>query len=91
MRVIFLQDVPRVAKRHDLKEVNDGYAMNFLIPKKLAVPISLATLDMVRKMKEGSEKKKTEEEKAQNEKLAKRQEEHEALEKFRQEQQKELP
>ena len=36
MKVIFLKDVARVGRRNDLKEVNDGYALNFLIPRGFA-------------------------------------------------------
>lgn len=36
MKVIFLQDVPHVAQAGEMKEVADGYARNFLIPRKLA-------------------------------------------------------
>ena len=37
MRVIFLQDVPNVARAGEIKEVANGYARNFLIPRKLAL------------------------------------------------------
>ena len=37
MKVIFLQDLSNVARAGDLKEVANGYARNFLIPKKLAM------------------------------------------------------
>ncbi len=37
MKVIFLEDVPNVARASDIKEVADGYARNFLLPKKLAL------------------------------------------------------
>jgi len=36
MKVVFLQDVPDVAKAGEIKEVAAGYGRNFLIPKKLA-------------------------------------------------------
>jgi len=37
MRVIFLEDVPNVARVGEIKEVANGYGRNFLIPKKLAL------------------------------------------------------
>ncbi len=37
MKVIFLDDVPNIAKAGQTKEVADGYARNFLLPRKLAV------------------------------------------------------
>ncbi len=37
MKVIFLQDVPKVAKAGEVKEVADGYGRNYLLPKKLAM------------------------------------------------------
>lgn len=86
MKVILLKDIKGIGKKFEEKEVSDGYANNFLITKNIAVPISPASLNMIKRMKEQSEKKRLEEEKETNEKLLKRQEKHEALEKFRQEQ-----
>ena len=37
MKVIFLQDVPKVARAGEIKEVASGYGRNFLIPQKLAL------------------------------------------------------
>jgi large subunit ribosomal protein L9 len=36
MRVVFLQDVKGIGRKRDIKEVSDGYAKNFLIPRGLA-------------------------------------------------------
>ena len=47
MKVIFLKDVGGVGARGTIKEVSDGYALNFLIPRKLA---EQATPDKVAKV-----------------------------------------
>ena len=45
MKVIFLEDVKGKGKRGELKEVSDGYARNFLLPKKLAKEATADTLN----------------------------------------------
>jgi len=46
MRVILLQDVNNIGKQGDIKDVSDGYARNFLLPKKLA---EIATAEAIKK------------------------------------------
>ena len=37
MKVILLEDVSKVGRRGEVRDVSDGYARNFLLPKKLAL------------------------------------------------------
>lgn len=44
MKVILTQSVPGVGEAGVIKEVADGYARNYLIPKKLAMPATRGTI-----------------------------------------------
>lgn len=70
MKVILQQDVKGQGKKGQLIEASDGYARNFLLPKKLAVE---ATTDNLNKMKKQDAAQKAREaaEKAEAEALAK--------------------
>ena len=69
MKVILQQDVKGQGKKGQLIEASDGYARNFLIPRKLAVP---ATAENLNTMKQQEKAKKAQEaaEKAEAEALS---------------------
>ncbi len=43
MKVIFLENIPGMARAGEIKEVADGYARNYLIPKKLVTYVNRET------------------------------------------------
>ena len=57
MKIIFLQDIPRVAKAGEIRAVADGYARNYLIPQKMAVLANIGTTKMVELQKQIEERK----------------------------------
>ena len=44
MKIILLDDVTKVGRRGEVRDVSDGYARNFLIPKKLALSATAGNL-----------------------------------------------
>ena len=55
MRVVFLEDVPGVAQGGEVREVKNGFARNYLIPKKLATPASHNALQQLERLKRQAE------------------------------------
>lgn len=52
MKVILLKDVPRIGRKLEVKEVPDGHALNYLLPRKLAeraTPTAIARLEAEQK------------------------------------------
>ena len=69
MKVILLQDVKSLGKEGEIVNVNDGYARNFIIPKKLGVEANNKNLNDL-KLKKSNEEKIAKENKEAAEKLA---------------------
>ena len=69
MKVILQQDVKDQGKKGQLVEVSDGYARNFLLPRKLAVEATADNINAI-KIKEAARLKKLELDKAQAKEIA---------------------
>ncbi len=69
MKVILLQDVENVGKAGDLKEVSNGYARNYLLPRQLAAGATPALIAN-REQRIASEKRKQEKQAEFNRQLA---------------------
>jgi large subunit ribosomal protein L9 len=55
VKVVLLEDIRRLGRAGEVKEVADGYGRNFLIPKKLAVlatPSAVKSADIIQKKNE---------------------------------------
>lgn len=57
MKIILKKDYPHLGKEGDIKEVADGYARNFLIPKGIAIPATEGTIRAIETSKERRLKK----------------------------------
>jgi len=51
MKVILLKDVPKLGRKDDVKDVPQGHALNFLIPRKLVIAATPGALQQIEKRK----------------------------------------
>lgn len=58
MKVILLQDVPNVGRKYEVKNVSDGYARNFLIPRNLAQIATTQTIQAIETKKKQLEQER---------------------------------
>lgn len=56
MKVILLQDVKTVGKKGDMVDLSEGYARNYIIPKKLGVEANNANMNNLKLQKANEEK-----------------------------------
>lgn len=60
MKIILLEDIKGLGKKFEAKEIKDGYAKNFLIPKNLAKPATESNLKILSQQKTVWERKEKE-------------------------------
>ena len=55
MKIILLQDVKSVGKKGDIIEANDGYARNYILPKKIGVEANAKNMNDLKLQKANEE------------------------------------
>lgn len=55
MQIILLKDVPKIGQKNEIKNVSDGYAINFLFPNKLAQQATPNKIKELEKIKQNQE------------------------------------
>jgi large subunit ribosomal protein L9 len=57
MKVILQQEVKNLGKKGEIKEVSEGYARNYLLPQKLAIPATATNINNASQQKEAEIRK----------------------------------
>jgi len=71
MKVILLSDIKGVGKKDEIINASDGYARNFLFPKKLAVEANAENMSKLNNKKDANQYRKDMEKKAAEEMVQK--------------------
>lgn len=56
MEILLIENVPNLGSRGDIVNVKDGYARNFLLPRKKAIPVTAGNKRQIELEKERAEK-----------------------------------
>lgn len=73
MKIILMEDVPALGRRGEVRDVATGYARNYLLPKKLALPATpgnLQNLEHLKRQRERVEAKARDEAQAAADRIA---------------------
>ena len=52
MKIILQQEVKKLGKKGDIVEVSEGYARNYLLPRKLAIPATAGNVNAAKQQKD---------------------------------------
>jgi len=55
MKIILLKDIAKVGKKHEIKNIADGHAQNFIIPRGLGIPATEANVRKIEALKNASD------------------------------------